>query len=173
MGVRIQNAISPTYRWIWSPYAYRNLTTQTTTAGTVYLALVEIPTACVVDGIQILNFATIAGNITVGLYKVVTEDDATNSILVAESASTALAGANLPQFIAFSSAIALSAGRYYTAIELSDATHTLGGGSLTGVLMVTHNQSYARGGGYGALTNPCPAVTNTVAFKCGLLRVKA
>jgi hypothetical protein len=141
----------------------------TYTAGTVYLEQVEVPNDVWVDAIVIPNAATIAGNVTVGVYGPIAlgTDDPSGAALVVESASTAHSGADTPQAITFTETY-LPKGKYYLALELSDATATVY--RYTSVAQATGlTARYARGGGYGALTNPCPAATLTASNMPGLL----
>lgn len=174
MGVILKNPNNiPTFRWMIPIAGYRSNATATATAGRVYMALVEIPFPVVVDGIQNYNYATVAGNVTVGLYKAIVEDDPTGAVLIASSASTAMAGANAVQFIAFTSAVYLTPGRYYLAAEYSDGTATFGSSAISAPLIQNSLAYYNRGGGYGALTDPCPAITLLTAQNGYVLRVKA
>lgn len=134
-------------------------TSQTVTVGRVYLELFEVTVPTTIDQIVISNAATIAGNFTVGIYgPVVTEETADGAPLAATSASTAHAGANVGQAISLTSAVTLSPGRYYVAVEGSDVTATLNRNSGT-EQVAGWKSYYDRGGGYGALTTPCPATT--------------
>jgi hypothetical protein len=159
MGVRLENhTLKAAYRWI-KPYLVSgsNAVTSTFTAGRVFILAFEINEDVIVDGIGINNFATIAGNVTAGIYgPLVNEEAALNAPLAVQSASTAHAGANLPQLIPLSPTL-LRQGRYYTAIEFSDATATVSKVNLTSII-TSWTGYYDRGGGYGALTDPCPAV---------------
>jgi hypothetical protein len=143
------------------------VTSATYTAGRVYLMLIEIPIDCFIDQITIVNAATIAGNIRVGIYgPIVTEDTAAGAPLVVESASVAHSGANVSQNIALAKT-ALARGRYYLAFQVDDATATIQRLSNQ-VQVLGWTQYYDRGGGYGAFTTPCPAVTNTASNMPGL-----
>jgi len=158
-------------RWI-KPYIWGGVFSATLTAGRVMLTEVEITELQVIDGINFYNYATIAGNAIVGIYgPIVTEDTCAGAPLLAQSASTALVNANTMQFIPFASVVTAPPGRYYLAFEASDATYTVGCQSVTGTV-ATFTQKYDRGGGYGALTDPCPAVTiNTASIPNVILRV--
>jgi len=154
------------------PSASSNATsTYTLTAGDVRLQSVEVPGYQVVDAVVFVNYATVAGNITVGLYAAGAVDTCAGGVLVAESASTAMAGANARQVIAFSAPVTLAPGQYFIAIEGSDATATIGAITNTNQPFPAAGQKYARAGGYGALTNPCPAVTDNQQPMFCLLRV--
>lgn len=130
-------------------------------AGRVYLLLFDVERTTTVDGITIQNVATVAGNVTVGIYgPIPTEETCAGAALKANSADTALSGTNAPQFVPFTAPVKLAKGRYYMAIEYSDVTHTFLRGTNTS-LITGWTQYYDRASGYGALTDPCPAITNT------------
>lgn len=135
-----------------------SIATSTYTAGRVYIMPFEIPNQCVVTGVDFGNAATIAGNITVGIYSEVTKDTPAGGTLLGSSASTAHANANNGQTINFANPIVLGAGVYYIAFEVSDATATIYK-SQTVWLITPNSFVYDRGGGYGTLTDPCPAVS--------------
>jgi hypothetical protein len=129
--------------------------------GRVYMGMIELQVPCRMDAIAVLSaMASPAGNIIVGLYgPIVTDDTALAAPLVAQSASTTLtATTGNWQVIPFTSATAnLTPGVYYVAFE-ADATT---------VLVIRHSnnretpggwQYYDRGGGYGAFTDPVPAL---------------
>jgi len=134
----------------------------TYTAGRVILTRFELQEAAVVQSISFSNAATIAGNITVGIYAEGAANTPEAGALMVESASTAHSGANILQTIAIT-ATALPAGAYYVAFEVSDATATVFRNSTVAVISTGQGFYYARAGGYGALTNPCPAVTASLA----------
>jgi hypothetical protein len=137
-------------------------TDQAPTAGRVLLMMFEVQNTCIADAIIINNGTVVAGNVTVGIYgPVVTEDTCVGSTVIAQSASTAVAGTSQPQIISFSSATQLNPGRYYAAIEYSDSA-TMKYFRLQNAEQVTgFGQYYDRGGGYGALTATCPAITGS------------
>lgn len=130
-------------------------------AGRVYLKKFEVPFDLEVDAVVTVNGDSVAGSMTVGIYgPVVTEETCLNAPLAVESASTAISGTTAPQTITFNTT-RLRAGRYYVALEYSDTTSRyLRHAQQT--MTTGWTQFYDRGGGYGALTNPCPAVTNAV-----------
>lgn len=152
-------------RWIRSFLGSQAIavTSQTPTVGRVYLNEFEVLQETTVDGITIDNVATVAGNVTVGIYgPIATEETCNAAALVANSASTAQSGTNAPQHIAFTASVKLAPGRYYMACEFSDATATFQ--RYTTFVQVTGwTQYYDRGGGYGALTDPCPSPTDSQA----------
>lgn len=135
--------------------------TFTMTAGRVYLAEFQIPQATTVDRIGWYNFATVAGNVTVGIYGPLATEDTPQGAPLAVSVEVAMNGASAAQ-VATITTTTLQAGRYYVALEVSDVTATIGRVNATQPFTPT-NFYYDRGGGYGALTDPCPAsgVTGT------------
>ena len=172
MGVRLSNSSQgASRRWLYPEGGVRTLSTNTVTAGKVYLSLCQVDFHFLVEGMDIYNFATVAGNITVGIYQAVSETTPENAVLIASSASTAMAGANQLQYIAFSSNVYLSPGRYYLAVEYSDNTATNGVSTITGAIIPLIFSYYARGGGYGALIDPCPAPTANGTFSAIAVRV--
>lgn len=143
-------------RWI-RPYACIGFipTTAFPVVGRVYMQEFEVTESVIIDGILIHNYAVVAGNVTVGIYRLVTEESSTNADLVVECASTALAGTNIAQLIPLAQT-QLTPARYYAAVEYSDVTHTYGKFN-NGCMVREWIMYYDRAGGYGALTNPCPA----------------
>jgi hypothetical protein len=144
-------------------------TSATYVAGTVYLEQIEIPNDLYVDAIVVTNVATVAGNLTVGIYGPValTTDDPSASTLVVQSASTAQSGTSTPQTVTFTETF-LPKGKYYLAFEVDDATATYNRNTNTRQA-VGVTGTYARGGGYGTLTNPCPTFTDTGSNMPGML----
>ncbi len=136
-------------------------TSATYVAGTVYLQMVEVLFDCYVDAVTITNAATISGNLIVGLYGPVafTTDTPAGAPVVVQSVSTAHAGASTGQIITFTETF-LTKGKYYIAFELDNATATVFR-QLNILDVAGWSATYVRAGGYGALTDPCPAVTTT------------
>jgi hypothetical protein len=135
---------------------------QTFVAGRVYLMLTEVIVDCYVEQIIYVVGSTAAGNVTVGIYgPVVTEDDCTAAPVLVQSASTAQGTVSTPQVITVTKTLVL-AGRYYLALEGSDATGTFMRVS-TQAQVANWGQQYNRGGGYGALTDPCPAAADATS----------
>lgn len=161
-GIEIKRIRKSPSRWIAPFFGGFNITgaTANPTAGRVYLLLFEVLTPCIVDRITISNGGTVAGNVTAGIYgPISTEETCNNSAVLVQSASTALSGTNAGQDITITDTV-LNPGRYYVAVEFSDATHLYGRNNNQNVVTGS-GQIYDRGGGYGALTNPCPAPTST------------
>jgi len=150
----------PNIRWIF-PIAWVNTqATATAAAGRVYLVEFQNISPQTVDRIVLYNFATVAGNVTVGIYgPIATEETAAGAALKVQSASIAMNGANA--FQAFTiAATTLVPGRYYVAVEYSDATATYGKINIT--------QAPSSGWGayfdqaYGVLPDVVPATTGGI-----------
>lgn len=147
-------------RWLLPVIDGVNTTSQTATAGDVLLFQFNVTSSCSVDGIGLRHGATASGNAVVGIYGPIsqTSDTCNNAPVIVQSSSTALVGTL--QVVTFTET-ALTPGIYYAAVEYEDALHTFFRfGNTTQVGGVT--QKYSRGGGYGALTDPCPAVSDTL-----------
>jgi hypothetical protein len=130
-------------------------------AGRVYLALTEVPEDCHIDQLSYIVGTQAAGSVILGLYSLGTaEDTAAGGSVVVQSAITAQSTATLaPHSVAVTETF-IRKGRYYTAFEISDVTgHYLRHANQHQV--IGWGQFYDRGGGFGSLTDPCPAVTNT------------
>lgn len=135
----------------------------TVAAGRVFLSLFEMPEGGFVDGVKFLTGATVAGNATVGIIGPVppsAEDTAASLNVVVQSGSTAIsAAATSEQLITFTKTY-LKPGRYYAACEYDNATNVVRRPATNNVAaLVGLTQRYDRGGGYGALTSPTPAIT--------------
>jgi len=157
-------------RYIPSGATFGSGSSTTPTAGRVHLSQIQISSPVIATGITFTNVATIAGNVYVGIYAEGALNTPAGGALLATSISTAHAGANASQSIDFTAPINLSAGVYYLAIEFSDATATIVRGGNTSFFPGALH-SYDRGGGYGALTNPCPAVGTNYLNWYGWLNV--
>lgn len=148
------------FRWKRALHWLHFATTTTNTAGTVYLTLFEFESTATVDAVQYIHGAALAGNVIVGIYgPIPTEETCLGAPVVVQSASTAVSGsANQPSIVTFTPT-RIGPGRYYAAVEFDDGANTfMRHSNQTQVTGWT--QTYARGGGYGALTDPCPAVTD-------------
>lgn len=157
--------IKPKQRWLFPYYGgyVAAATNQTFTAGRVYLVEFEVIAPVTVDQITWVNGTTAAGNVTVGIYgPLVTEETCAGAAVAVQSASTAQSGTSTPQSVSLT-ATTLQPGRYYIAIEGSDGTGTLMRQSAQQAQVTGWTQFYDRAGGYGALTDPCPAVTNSAS----------
>ena len=142
-------------------------TSQTFTAGRVLMTEFYVDQAVSVDAIVYIVGDTSAGNVTVGIYgPIATREVSTGAALLVESASTAQGSTSTPQVVTFNATI-LQPGLYYAVLEGSDATGTyMRHGNTTQV--AGYGAYYARDGGYGALTTPAPATTNTGSALPGL-----
>lgn len=166
MGTRIENRPTINYARYITPKLFSS-STATYTAGRVIIQAVEVPYTVIADGINFYNGGTAAGEVVVGIYQPLeaTPETAVDAVVIAESVSTVLVGTNTNQTVTFATPVTLQPGLYYIAIELSDATHTLFRPAATTLPQKTDFQVYYdRAGGYGALTNPCPAVSKTTGM---------
>jgi hypothetical protein len=150
-------------RWLYPIEGTSAANASTTfTVGRVLLAQFVVPRACTIDGIQYVVGSVSAGNVIGGILGPVaqTADTALAAAVVAQSASTAQAGTSTSQVLTWT-AVRVQAGIYYAALEGDNATGTFmrpsSAVSPNGTVMF-----YDRSGGYGALTDPTPAVTNMV-----------
>jgi hypothetical protein len=160
-------------RWVAPHYNSLASTSVTFTVGRVYLMMFELPFGGMIDAVSYIVGATSAGNMTAGIYgptASLTTDTCAGAALLGSSASTAQGTTNAAQLLTLSSPVVAPAGIYYAALEGSDAT---------GTFMRNTNQPqvpnsagwceyYDRSGGYGAQTDPCPAVTQTTSNFPGL-----
>lgn len=155
-------------RWLTPAHGGLAVTSQTITVARVYLLQVVVPAACTVDGIAYIVGAVSAGNVRLGICGPVAvgTDTALAAPVVVESASVAQSTINLPQLVALTPTV-LQAGVYYATFQ---------GDTGTGTYMRHGNQlqapgvsqTYDRGGGYGAFTDPTPAVADTGSAMPGL-----
>lgn len=151
------------HRWLqgYIPQVVSTLAAPNGAAGKVFLTGFEVENDVVVDAISHGNGDSVAGNIIVGIYgPLVTNETCLGAPVAVQSASTALAGTTTPQLISLTPT-RLERGRYYVALEYSDTTTRYYRLTTQTILLGSQGQFYDRGGGYGALTDPCPAVTNT------------
>lgn len=170
MGIRLDNNNPKEHRFITPFHFYPGIGGQAPTIGRVYLSLFEVDSAVTIDQVS-FYIVTANGNVTMGIYgPLTTEETAAGAPLAATTASTALSGTNGGQWISLTSSVVLQPGRYYLATEFSDGTATFGKiGSYP--LNSGWAQYYDRGGGYGALTDPCPATTAAGSLSvCGSVR---
>lgn len=155
-------------RWLTTTLGGTVVTSQTFTAGTVLLAQFYVPTTCRIDGAAYTVGATSAGNVTVGILGPITRtaDSPDGAAVIAQSASTAQGTTNTLQLLTWT-AVTVGPGIYYAALEGDNATGTYmrysGIGQAPGL-----GATYARSGGYGALTDPTPTTTASVAVVPGL-----
>jgi hypothetical protein len=143
------------------------VTSQTATAGRVLLVMINIPDACTVDAITIINAATVDGTVRVGIYGPIsnTTDTCLGASVIVESSDTSLTGANSAQIISLAST-ALTKGKHYLAVTYSSSTHTyMRQGNQT--QYVGWIQYYDKA--FGALTSTCPVVTSTGSAAPGMI----
>lgn len=164
----------PGVRWLIPYHTGIAATDQLATAGRVLLQLFETQQSVFADGVTIVNGTVAAGNVTVGIYGPITTEETCNGApLLIESSSTATSGTSTAQTISLTKTL-LKPGRYYVAVEYSNAAHTYFR-NTNATQIIGWAQYYDRGGGYGALTDPCPTITETgsaipgVRIKCASL----
>lgn len=148
-------------RWI-KPYHWSiAVTAQQATAGRVLLNEFEVSNPVVLDALVITNTGTVAstlGSIICGVYgPIATEETCLNASVMTESSITDSSTNN--QLITVPSVV-LGTGRYYIAVQYSNGNHVYLRQSNT-TQVTGWCQFYDRAGGFGALTQPCPSVTNT------------
>lgn len=150
-------------RWLTPVHGGVGATSQTPTAGRVYLTQFEVPAPCLIDGLAYSIGGTSAGNVIGGVVGPVTRtgDTAAAGVVLAQSASTAQGSINTLQVLTWT-AVYATAGIYFAALEFSDATATYN--RISNVVQASGVAAvYDRGGGFGALTDPTPAVTETAS----------
>ena len=157
MGIQLLNPTQTVKKKHLFPDTLKTFASSTWTVGRVNMIHIELTEAQSISAINISNGATIAGNITVGIYAEGAPNTPAGGAVLVQSASTAHAGSNVFQSIAITPTW-LPAGGYYIALICSDATSDI---YRLGALSLYDGQGfyYDRAGGYGALTDPCPAVT--------------
>lgn len=130
-------------------------------AGRVYLTPIQIKEAMVMDDIYYFPTAG-GGNIHVGLYEMganFTPKTPAGGVLIVDSGSVAY-GASFAPNRASVTRTWLPPGLYWIAVEADGVNVIINGHSETNLATsVLANYYYDRAGGYGALTDPCPAVT--------------
>jgi hypothetical protein len=159
----LHNAPIALGRWLYPIEVVSSANASTTfTVGRVMMAQFVVPRACTIDGVEYVVGTTQAGNVIGGIAGPVTQtaDTALAAAVIAQSASTAQATASTSQVLTWTG-VRVAAGIYYACLEGDNATGTYMRPSIavcpSGTLM-----HYDRAGGYGALTDPTPAVTNSV-----------
>ena len=137
--------------------------------GRVYLVPIDVLWPVIIDRIIYQVGTTSAGNVRLGIYREgATVDSPLGAALVVESASVAQLTANYVQMVTVADTL-LVPGQYFVGIQGSDATGTCylsldAEGKLANY--------YDRAGGYGALTDPCPALIAQASTPFFMLRVK-
>lgn len=133
--------------------------------GRVSLALVQVTQRCQLKAIGWINGSAVQDNIYVGLYNAVW--DAANARFTAAGGSIKYTspeltqvGTNVYQEHILTTNVVLEEGFYYMFIETEGTTTTYqrqaNQDQSTGWV-----QFYTRSGGFGAPTDPCPAITAT------------
>lgn len=142
-------------------------------AGRAYCCLVEVMEDTEIDQIVWTNGTAVSGNLRVAIYgPVVTEDTMLGAAVIYDSGDIAQSGVSNFQAHTLSSTKLLAAGRYYIALMLDNTTARFVRQSNQ-AMADGWVQYYDRGGGYGAFTNPAPAMTATGAnCPCISLRAK-
>jgi hypothetical protein len=157
-GIEVTNPAARPARWLKPHHWSIATTSQTATVARVYLLQFQVEVPTTVDGICYAVVATSAGQVRAGIYgPIVTADTCEGAPLVVESAAVAQGSINSPQVVTFTATL-LQPGTYYAALEFSDATATFQRGAAVHQVPGAA-QRYDRGGGFGALTGPCPAIT--------------
>jgi hypothetical protein len=147
-------------KYHWDMNSPPTTTTAAFTAGRVYMSPIYIPMLLRARKIGFV-IDSVNANFTVGLY----QDNGSTPVggtLIVQSASTAGAGT----FTRMENTIAdtyLEEGLYWIAIEADAAAVCLRGSGDTYVGGSYVGSYYDRGGGYGTLTTPCPALSGTGA----------
>jgi len=167
VGIELRSA-PPVGRWLIPAHGGIAATSQTFTVGRVYLLQFEVTAGCLLDGLSYVVGAASAGNVIGGVIGPVTRtaDTPAAGVVFAQSASTGQGTANAAQMLTWTATYARP-GIYYAALEGSDVTGTymrLGNQVQAAGLGAT----YDRGGGFGALTDPTPAITETGSALLGL-----
>jgi len=175
MSIIGRKGYSLVFKRFWKPIYNSDVrATVTVTTARVYLIPIEVLVRCTVDRIMVHQYeGTVAGNCRVGIYKDGTTPDLPDGgALVVESASVAKAGINQKQLITIADTV-LEPGLYWLAYESDENTTIIS--SERGIFGIDPgHRYYDRGGGYGALTNPCPATTGgNISCPFLLLRVKS
>ena len=134
--------------------------TQIGTANRVFLCSLWVPKNCVIDEINIQCSTASAGkSFRIGLYGPDTSNTPADLPLLTESGNIAAAVG----VIRYTATLSLQRGLYWLALSTEDATMAfLRQGSYTfftaGIAPMLEGCYYGLGG-WGAFTNPCPAVT--------------
>jgi hypothetical protein len=159
-------------RWIFPFYDYAAGGSQAAGAGRVLGSEFQPLGPCNAAGIAYEVGSVSNGNVRVGIYGPATApEEMAGTAVIAESADTAQGSINTGQTVLFATPVSLAPGSlYYAAIEFSSATGTflriVTSVSVTGFLPY-----YDRSGGYGALTNPAPAVLHNINALRPVLKV--
>jgi len=144
--------------------------TVTVATARCYLAPIEVRVRVTVDRIVVGWRTPAVGNVRAAIYKD-NGDTPEGGALVVESASVAKVGTWQKQEIVIASTV-LEPGLYWLSIQ-SDENTSVVDSEVDGIAQggTLNAKYYDRGGGYGAFTNPCPAVTLTSDCPIIFLRV--
>jgi hypothetical protein len=142
------------------------------TTARCYLTPIQIHVALTIDRLGWIQDTVSAGNVRQGLYRDM-GDTPLGGPLVVESASIAKAGTARKMEVTIVPT-QLNIGLYWAVLQSDEATSNAvlhatdpcAGGTLVPYY-------YDRGGGYGAFTNPCPALTGGVNGILQYVRVKS
>jgi len=157
-------------RYLWGPLLPRQIASVPfAAAGRIYLAPIDVPRPVTIDRIIYQVGGVQAGNVRLGVYREgATADSSVGADLVVESASVAQAAANYIQMVTVADTI-LTPGQYFPAIQGDNATGTFYKSYGYPGLAIGY---YNRAGGYGAFTDPCPALTGISYVLFVGLRIK-
>ncbi len=156
----------------WLPTLYGNtgtgLVTQAGTAGRVFLTPFWLARAVIVSriGCQVTTVGGVGTFLRLGLYRDVEGTPATGALIV-DSGNIAADVLGIRTFT-FTNPVFLEAGIVWGALETQDAIVVFNrysgqpGFAEVGSERLSGGR-YDRGGGFGALTDPCPAVTSDAA----------
>jgi hypothetical protein len=164
----LYNAAPAAGRWLTPHHGGIATTSQTFTAGRVLLVQFTVPVPCMIDGLAYGVGGVSSGNVIGGIVGPATQasDTALAAVVLAQSASTAQGSANGAQVLTWT-AVAVAPGIYDAALESNDATATYTRhGAATQAPGLAY--FYDRSGGYGALTDPTPAVSATSSIVPGI-----
>jgi hypothetical protein len=151
-------------------YFNEGISTITMVNKRVYIVPIQIPYMVIIDRLAYTLDTVSAGNVRMGLYRD-NGDTPVGGALVVESGSVAKAGTGRKQEVTIPNT-QLTPGLYWLAV-LSDESTTIiyrcdGAYGTGGTLLACYYDI----GAYGALTNPCPAITlSNVADFSGYVRV--
>jgi len=138
-------------------------------AGRVYLCPIDISHSVIVDRI-VYQVGTVSnGNLRGGIYRVgSTADSPAGGALVVETASIAQAAGSAIELLTIAATL-LVPGQYFLAFQFDGSTAQFHEHYDPSLAVFAY---YSRSGGYGAFTDPCPAVTAHDRGVRALLRVK-
>lgn len=157
-------------RYLWGPLLPYLIASQAFgTAGRVYMIPIDVPWRITIDRIIYQVGIVGAGNVRLGIYREgATADSPAGADLVVESASVAQAGVNNIQMVTVADTV-LTPGQYFSGIQGDNIAGTFYRSLDSGQVIA---RRYDRGGGYGAFTDPCPAVVADAGLPFLGLRIK-